>query len=565
MIWVVIALKYLILLLICLFVMVVFVNSRTGDKINKAALLVLRSASAAVPEGKRWVIDKGVVLGRSSECAVSLPDPYVSNRHARIILQDNRYYVTDMGSTNGTLLENHPLTTPQILRNGSQLQIGGFTLKAELPEQSKADRSFLLPLFPGLILGAGSLELYREQLLGVQDITLLAVAALLLVVSSFIAEYKEKGAPLLIHLVGVLSALGLVFIYRVDPYYGSRQVYWVMAGYSLFWLIQIFLSEYRRLLDYKYIFMVLSIVFLVFTIVFGVEAGGANRWLSLGSFRFQASEFVKIFMVIFLAGYLEENKEILRVGTLKFGRFYLPDWPYLGPLLVICGFSLLLLVFQKDLGMALLFFATFLVMVYIATERSYCLLLGLGLFSVGAVLMYYIFPHVQSRMLIYMDPWQQLDGGGYQVIQSLFAISGGGIFGQGLGSGFPKLIPAVHTDFIFSLIGEELGLLGVLGILGIYYLLIWKGFQISLNAHDGFGALLACGFSSILALQTLIIIGGVISVIPLTGIPLPFLSYGGSSFVSNCFLMGILYKVSVESERDIDEQEASMRAVMMDR
>jgi cell division protein FtsW (lipid II flippase) len=565
MIWVVLALKYLVLLLICLFVLVIFFNRGAGGKINRAALLVLRSGSAAVPEGKRWELGKGVVLGRSSDCAVSLPDPYVSNRHARIILQDKKYYVTDLGSTNGTLLENHYLTAPQILRNGSQLQVGGFTLRADLPEQNQARRSFLLPLFPGLILGDGSLELYREQLLSTQDIALLAVAALFLVVSSFIVEYKGKGDPLIIHIIGVLSALGLIFIFRVNPYYGLRQAYWVLAGYTLFWLIQIFLSEYRRLLDYKYTFMVLSIVFLIFTIIFGVEAGGARSWLSLGSFRFQASEFVKVFMVIFLAGYLEENKEILRVGTLKFGRFYLPDWPYLGPLLVVCGFSLLLLVFQKDLGMALLFFVTFLVMVYIATERSYYLLLGLGLFSIGAVLMYYIFPHVQSRILIYLDPWQQIDGGGYQVVQSLFAISGGGIFGMGLGSGFPKLIPAVHTDFIFSLIGEELGLLGVMGILGIYYLLVWKGLRISFNAPDGFGSLLACGFSAILALQTLIIVGGVISVIPLTGIPLPFLSYGGSSFVSNCFLMGILYKVNAESERDVDQHGASMRAVEVDR
>lgn len=562
MIWVVLALKYLVLLFICLFILVAFSNSRAGGKINKAALLVLRSGSAAVPEGKRWDLGKGVVLGRGSDCAVNLPDPYVSNRHARIILQDGRYYVADLGSTNGTLFENHPLTTPQILRNGSQLQIGGVTFKAEVPEQSRAGRSFLLPLFPGLILGAGSLELYREQLLGTHDISLLAVASLFLVISSFIVEYRGKGDPLLIHLIGVLSALGLIFIFRVDPYYGLRQTYWVLAGYTLFWMIQIFLSEYRRLLDYKYIFMVLSIVFLVFTIVFGVEAGGARSWLSLGSFRFQASEFVKVFMVIFLAGYLEENKEILRVGTLKIGRFYLPDWPYLGPLLVICGFSLLLLVFQKDLGMAMLFFAIFLVMVYIATERSHYLLLGLGLFSVGAVLMYYIFPHVQSRMLVYLDPWQQIDGGGYQVVQSLFAIGGGGIFGQGFGSGFPKLVPAVHTDFIFSLIGEELGLLGALGVLGIYFFLVWKGLQVSLNAVDGFGGLLACGFSSILALQTLIIIGGVINLIPLTGIPLPFLSYGGSSFVSNCFLMGILYKVNVESERDIDERGAPMKAMV---
>lgn len=150
-----------------------------------------------------------------------------------------------------------------------------------------------------MVLAAGSLELYREQLLGSQEIALLAMAAVFMVVSSIIVEYRAKGQPLIIHLIGVLTALGLIFIFRVDPYYGLRQAYWVLAGYTIFWLTQIFLSEYKRLLDYKYIFMVLSIVFLVFTIVFGVEAGGARSWLSLGSFRFQPSEFVKVFMVVF--------------------------------------------------------------------------------------------------------------------------------------------------------------------------------------------------------------------------------------------------------------------------
>lgn len=561
MIWLVLALKYLILLLICLFVLVVFINSRTGREINKAALIVHRSGSDAVPVGKRWNLGKGLILGRGNDCTVNLPVPYVSSQHVRITLQNGRYYVTDLGSTNGTLFEEHPLITPQILHDGSKLEIGEFTFSAEVPEQTKANSSFLLALFPGLVLAAGSLELYREQLLGPQEIALLAVAAVFMVVSSIIVEYRAKGQPLIIHLIGVLTALGLIFIFRVDPYYGLRQAYWVLAGYTIFWLTQIFLSEYKRLLDYKYIFMVLSIVFLVFTIVFGVEAGGARSWLSLGSFRFQPSEFVKIFMVVFLAGYLEENKDILRVGTLKLGRFYLPDWPYLGPLLAVCGLSLLLLVFQKDLGMALLFYAIFLVMVYVATERPSFLLLGLGLFSVGAVLMFFIFPHVQTRMMIFLDPWEQVDSS-YQIVQSLFAISGGGIFGQGLGSGFPDLIPAVHTDFIFSLIGEELGLLGLLVILGTYFLLVWKGLQVSLKTPDGFGSLLACGFSAILALQTLIIIGGVTNLIPLTGIPLPFLSYGGSSFVSNCFLMGILYKVSVESEKDVDEWSVPEESVV---
>lgn len=553
MIWLILALKYLVLALLCLFILKVILYFRPGGKNYRAVLVAVNSGAASIQRGQRWELGKGMVLGRGSECTVNLRDPFVSNRHARIIFQDGKYYVTDLNSTNGTLLDGQPLTVPQQLQNGSQLKIGEIVLKAQIPEHKTASRSLLLPLFPGLILFAGGLELYWQQLLKFQDVGVLMAAALMLVITSFIVEFRGKGDPMLIHLIGVLSALGLIFIFRVNPYYGLRQSYWVLAGFALFWGIQIFLPEYKRLLNYKYSFMVLSLIFLVFTILFGVEAGGARSWLSLGSFRFQPSEFVKIFMVIFLAGYLDENKEILRGGTLKIGRFYLPDWPYLGPLLAVCGLSLLLLVFQKDLGMALLFFAIFLVMVYVATDRSYFLLLGLGLFFAGTVLMYFIFPHVQNRMSIYLNPLEQIEVGGYQVVQSLFAIGGGGIVGQGLGSGFPTLIPAVHTDFIFSLMVEELGLLGALAIIGIFFMLVWKGINTSLHAPDDFGVLMACGFSCILSLQTLIIIGGVTNLIPLTGIPLPFLSYGGSSFISNCFLISMLYKVSAERESAEDE------------
>jgi len=548
MVLLVLVLKYLLLLLICLFVLNVIFNFRQGGRTKKAVLVAVSSGTGNVQPRASWDLGKGVLIGRGSECTVRLPDPYVSNKHARIIRQNGKYYVTDLGSTNGTLLDNQPLTAPQQLRNGSHLRIGSFVLKALIPEKKEGGRSLFLPLFPGLILVAGGLELYWQQLLKYQDLGVLLAAALMLVISSYIVEYRGRGNPLLIQLIAVLSALGLILIYRVNPYYGIRQSYWVIAGFGLYWAIQLFLPEYKRLLNYKYTFMVLSLIFLAITILFGVEAGGARSWLSLGSFRFQPSEFVKIFMVIFLASYLDENKEILRSGTLKFGRFYFPDWPYLGPLLAVCGLSLMLLVFQKDLGMALLFFAIFLVMIYVATDRLSFLLLGLGLFSAGTVLMYFIFPHVQNRMSIYLNPLEQIEGGGYQVVQSLFAISGGGIFGQGFGSGFPKLIPAVHTDFIFSLMAEELGLLGALAILGIYFILVWKGIQTSLQASDDFGVLMACGFSSILAIQTLIIIGGVTNLIPLTGIPLPFLSYGGSSLISNCFLIGMLYKISAESE-----------------
>lgn len=255
-------------------------------------------------------------------------------------------------------------------------------------------------------------------------------------------------------------------------------------------------------------------------------------------------------MVIFLAGYLDENKEILTRGTIRVGPLSVPDWPYLGPLLAACGFSLMLLVFQKDLGMAMLFFGIFLAMVYAATGRSSYLVGGLSLFIIGALAMYMVFPHVQERIAVYMNPWKLADSGGYQIVQSLFALSGGGLWGWGLGGGFPQLIPAVNTDFIYSLVGEELGLMGALGIIVLYAFIVWRGMLVALQKTDVYGKLLSFGFSALLALQTLIILGGVSNMIPLTGIPLPFLSYGGSSFVSNCFLIGLLMKISEEDQID---------------
>lgn len=552
MFWMVLIQKYLVLLLLVLF----FLRLTRAQGVMRVpggqhatSLVVVNSEIPEIRRGKRWILGRELILGRGARCSASIPDPYVSGRHARIFYQNGRYCVTDLGSTNGTLLDGHPLTAAQPLKPGSHLQIGRVTLAVEAPAGSSRESLSLLPLFPGLILAAGALELYREQVLRTQDIPLWLILIAILSVSSLAAQRKWIGDPLFVHLTGVLAALGIIFIYRTNPYFGMRQGYWAVAGIVLFWLIQLFLSEYRRLHNFKYIFMVLGLIFLIMTIFFGTEVGGARSWLALGSFRFQPSEFAKILMVIFLAGYLDENKEILKQGTKKMGRFYVPDWPYLGPLLAACGLALLLLVFQRDLGMALLFYAVFLVMVHVATGRSSYLMLGLSLFVAGALVMYQLFPHVQGRINVFLNPWAQADRGGYQIIQSLFALASGGIFGLGLGSGFPELIPAVHTDFIFSLIGEELGLLGTLSVIGIFFILVWRGLRLSLNTPDDFGSLLAFGFSSLLALQTLIIIGGVTKLIPLTGIPLPFLSYGGSSFISNCFLVGILARIGSESEQ----------------
>ena len=389
----------------------------------------------------------------------------------------------------------------------------------------------------------GGLSLYWQQTLPLQDLYLLSAVAILLTATSIGVQPKGLGSFFFLP-VATLSALSLVFLYRIDPVYGLRQSYWIILGLGVFWVTQAILRDYKRLFDYQYIFMALGVVFLLLTVILGTTVSGNRSWLIFGAFHFEPSELVKIFIVIFLAGYLDENKEVLRLGTRRVGRFLLPDWPYLGPLLAAIGLSLLLLVFQKDLGMALLFFSMFISMVYAATNRLFHLFSGLLLFFGCATVMYLIFPHVQERVLVFINPWQYADAGGYQIIQSLFALGGAGWLGWGLGSGFPSLIPAVHTDFIFPLIGEETGLLGALGILVLYLLMAWQGFRVALQLSDGFGRLLAFGFSSLLSLQTLIIIGGVTNLIPLTGITLPFLSYGGSSYITNSFMIGFLVKLS---------------------
>ncbi|MDH7576492.1 MAG: FtsW/RodA/SpoVE family cell cycle protein [Bacillota bacterium] len=555
MIWITLALKYHILILLSIFffwVISLMIKEIRGEQFAsdpETALKVLLSQCLSVAPGIKWRLKNEAIIGRAPDCDITLPDHYVSSHHARIYLSAGEYFVEDLGSTNGTFLNNKPLLAAARITPGDQLEIGRviFTLTSELNVSRVKSVSYhLLSLSPGVILAAGGASLYWGDFIGLRDLVVFFLVAFFLSTSSFIYNVKGKGDPFLFLLFGVLVSLSLIFLYRIDPSFGLRQSLWVLLGLAIIWLIQIFLRNYQRLTDYKYLFIAFGMIFLFLTILLGTEAGGARSWLALGSFRFQPSEAVKIFMVIFLAGYLDENREIFTQGTSKIGPFLVPDWPYLGPLLATCGLSLLLLVFQRDLGMALLFFTAFLVMVYIATHRFSYFLIGILLFLGGAVLCYHLFPHVQARIAVYINPWQFAEGGGYQIIQSLFALGNGGLFGWGLGSGFPELIPAVHTDFIFSLIGEELGLAGTLSIVTLYLLFVWRGLRLALQVPEGFGSLLVFGFSSLLALQTLIILGGVVNLIPLTGIPLPFLSYGGSSLISNCFLTGTLLKVSEE-------------------
>jgi cell division protein FtsW (lipid II flippase) len=267
-------------------------------------------------------------------------------------------------------------------------------------------------------------------------------------------------------------------------------------------------------------------------------------------------ELVKLLLVVFLAGYLEEYRELLSIAGRRIGRVQLPPMPYLAPILVMIGAALLLFWLQKDLGPALLFSTVLLAMLYVASGRGSYVVLGLALLVLGGALADRVFGHVHTRIVIWLDPWANRETIGYQLVQALYAFASGGVFGAGLDFGSPRYIPAVHTDFVIAAIGEELGLAGSLAVVSLFVLLVQRGFVIALNARSGFATLLASGLTSVLALQALIILAGTLELIPLTGITLPFVSYGGSSVVANFLIIGLLLRISDESARDDAERFA---------
>jgi cell division protein FtsW (lipid II flippase) len=303
---------------------------------------------------------------------------------------------------------------------------------------------------------------------------------------------------------------------------------------------------------------ILGLVTLLLTAFLGQEINGARLWVNIGPLGFQPGEFAKILLVIFFAGYLVDIREVLTVSTRRVLGVPLPPLRYLAPLLIVWAMSMALMVFMKDLGTSLLFFGALLALVYAATGRVFYVLVGLALFAGGAALLYLGFAHVRTRVDVWINPWNDAAGKGYQIVQSLFALASGGLFGRGLGQGylvFPSgkaRIPYVETDFIFSAIGEELGLVGAVGIVLLFLFFAYRGFRIATKAGDDFRRLLAAGLTSIFALQAFLIMGGVTKLIPLTGITLPFVSYGGSSVVANFVLVALLLRISDRSETAAD-------------
>ena len=362
-----------------------------------------------------------------------------------------------------------------------------------------------------------------------------------------------RGDQILLPLALGLTGIGLVVIYRVT--FGTdvqglllQQLAWCLVA-SLAFLGPLVVPRDLSLLSrYKYTWMALGLALLVGTVVLGREVNGARILFTIGPISFMPWELVKIVLVIFLAAYLDEYREIIVAPRRGMARL-VPPLPYLVPIVAMWLAALFVLVFQRDLGATLLFFGIFLAMLYLATGRARYVVLGLVLLLAGSVAAYRLFAHVQQRVQMWIDPWQDPLDRGYQILHGLFALGNGGLLGAGLGAGNPGSIPLVWSDFVFAAFGEETGFLGSLAILAVYLVLLYRGFAIATAAPTPFLQLLAGGLTFVIGLQALVIAAGNAKLVPLTGIVLPFVAYGGSSLVTNFLSMGLLARISAEGRR----------------
>jgi cell division protein FtsW (lipid II flippase) len=330
---------------------------------------------------------------------------------------------------------------------------------------------------------------------------------------------------------------------------GQLQLAWLMVALTVITSLALLVRSDAWLRTYKYTWAAAGIGLLLLVFVLGSDVNGARLSLSIGPISGQPSELLKVILVVFLAGYLSENRALLADESTRIGPISLPPLPYLAPMVAMWAIALGIVVVQRDLGAALLFFAVFLGLLYVATGRPSYVIGGLLLFVAGAYVLYALFGHVQARVDNWLDPWADPQGTGFQVVQALYAFGRGGILGVGLGAGLPLIggrlpVPAVHTDYPLAAIGEELGLVGLLAVLGLYLVLVLRGLRIAAAGHDDFRSLLAAGLALVIGVQAFIIAAGNLKLIPLTGITLPFISYGGSSLLANALVGGLLLALS---------------------
>ncbi len=400
-----------------------------------------------------------------------------------------------------------------------------------------------------LALGFELLSLTRPDLIhGWPLREAIAVAGLLLIAHLVLLWRLPQADQQLLPITAMLVAVGLVTVTRLAPDLAVRQMVWIAIGVTLMIGTILFLPDLSILQSYKYTAAILGLLLVATTFVLGKDPNqsGVRSWLAFGSLNFQPSEILKVLLVIFMAGYLEDKRELLTWSSSRLAGLRLPPLPYLGPLVVMWAVSMVMLIGQRDIGAALLFFCIFLAMLYVASSRGIYVWGGLAGFFVGAYLCYLLFAHIRLRVEVWMDPWSHAQQEGYQVVQALVALASGGLLGSGLGFGYPGYIPAVQTDFVIAAIGEELGLAGTLAVVALFMLLVYRGFRIALDARRDFSVLLATGLTAVLGIQAFVILAGTTKLIPLTGITLPFISYGGSSIVTNFILLGLLLRVSAE-------------------
>jgi peptidoglycan glycosyltransferase len=354
--------------------------------------------------------------------------------------------------------------------------------------------------------------------------------------------------------------VGYVFIARLDSKLAGLQAVWTAMGVGAFIATLVLVRRARDIERLRYTFALVGIGLLLMPLLPGIgqNINGARLWVRLGSVTFQPGELAKIALAVFFASYLVEKQPLLAMGTRKVAGVWVPNVRHFGPIVLAWLFSLVVMFWEKDLGSSLLFFALFITLLWVATARGVYLGIGAAMFAAGALIAYKTFAHVQTRIHILNDPWSVASGAGYQTVQALFAFAAGGLTGTNIGQGSPQRIPAVSTDFIFAAIGEELGLLGTAAILMAFLLMVGAGLRIAMRVESPFEKLLAAGLTAIIGLQTFIILGGVTRLVPLTGITLPFVSYGGSSLISNYILLALLLRISD------DHHERTVRPVADD-
>ena len=396
--------------------------------------------------------------------------------------------------------------------------------------------------------------------------SLISAGVLMLVTHTVIRWQAPYADPIIFPVAAALNLFGLAMIHRLDVSAAQRaianetsaptpdvylQIMWMAVGLVLLMVVLFVIEDHRQLQRITWISGLVGIILLFLPLLpgLGSTVNGARLWIHIGGLTFQPGEIAKVALTVFFAGFLVVRRHTLALVQTKILGIGVPRPRDIGPLLAIWLFALMVLILERDLGTSLLFFGVFIVMLYVATGRRSWVLIGSGLLLVSGFLAYKAFGHVRIRFDVWLHPFADANGDGYQIVQSLYGFANGGLFGTGWGQGYPDLVPFAKTDFITSALGEELGLTGITALLLLYVILIARGARTAVATRDPFGGLLAIGLTSVLALQTFIVIGGVTRLIPLTGLTTPFLSYGGSSLVANYIILGILLRISNAARR----------------